>query len=146
MVDGKPVFVCCPAYEKPATDNPGQTFKKLEQMKSPRPARGHPATPASPGMKSDDASSTSAESAKSPKQEKIARTLAKLSPEDRAAAEKQKLCVVMKKSELGSMGVPIKLINDGKLVFLCCEGCVHAALKKWPTAKVAEASAETQEQ
>ena len=67
----------------------------------------------------------------------------KLSPEDREAAEKQKLCVVMKKSELGSMGVPIKLIQDGKPVFLCCEGCIDAALEKWPTAKVAESPAAT---
>ncbi len=148
MVDGKPVFICCPACEKSATDEPQETLKKLEQMKSAKPARGQPKPPAPSGSKSSDQesrihngltnTSPSPEGAMSPKQEKIAKQLAKLSPEDRAAAEKQKLCVVMKKSELGSMGVPIKLIHDGKPLFLCCKHCVDAALEKWPTAKVAE--------
>lgn len=225
MVDGKPVFVCCPACEKPAKDKPEETLKKLEQMKSSRPARSKPA---SPGMKSNDsesrieanlakldaedralaeqqgecvvlpnsllgsmgaprklmiegqpvficcaaceaaakekpaetlqkveqlkarnkpdkalANSSVPMPAASPKQDKIAKALAKLSPEDRAAAEKQKLCVVMKKSELGSMGVPIKLMRDGKPVFLCCEGCIDTALEKWPTAKRVEEANET---
>lgn len=225
MVDGKPVFVCCPACEKPATDKPEETLKKLEQMKSSRPTRSKPA---SPGMKSNDSESriqanlakldaadrvlaeqqgecvvlpnsllgsmgaprklmiegrsvficcaeceaaarekpaetlekveqfkarkkpenaltdsSSTQSAASPKQEKITKALAKLSPEDRAAAEKQKLCVVMKKSELGSMGVPVKLMREGKPLFLCCEGCVDTALEKWPTAKRVEEADKT---
>lgn len=231
-VDGKPVFVCCPACEKPARDKPEETLKKLEQMKSSRPIRSKPA---SPGMKSNDSeysesriqanlakldaadrvlaeqqgecvvlpdsllgsmgtprklviegqpvficcaaceaaakdkpaetlqkveqlkakrmaaapdkaltSSPSTKSALSPKQEKVAKALAKLSPDDRAAAEKQKLCVVMKNSELGSMGVPIKLMrDDGKPLFLCCEGCIDSALEKWPTAKRVEEADET---
>lgn len=141
MVDGKPVFVCCPACEKPAADNPVETQKKLQQMKSGQPPRREPEMPESPGMKSHDV--RTAGSALSPKQEKIAKSLAKLSADDRAAAEKQKLCVVMKKSELGSMGVPIKLIHDSKPVFLCCAGCIDAALEKWPTAKLADDPATT---
>ena len=50
----------------------------------------------------------------------------------------------MKKSELGSMGVPIKLMQDGKPLFLCCEGCVDAALEQWPTAKLAKGPAEAE--
>ncbi|MDB5347359.1 MAG: cusB [Schlesneria sp.] len=231
MVDGKPVFVCCPACEKPVTDKPQEALKKLEQMKSRRPERGGSTMPASPGMKSNESESkiqaalsklsaqdrelaeqqrecvvlpnsllgsmgtprklmieghpvfvccaaceaaakenpsetlqkvellksnkkaaldkestnttSPATAARSPKEEKIAKAFAMLSPEDRVAAEKQKLCVVMKGSELGSMGVPIKLIRDGKPLFLCCDGCVDAALEKWPAAKIADDSTAT---
>ena len=79
-----------------------------------------------------------------PKQQKIAATLAKLTPEDRAAAAKQKFCAVLKKNELGSMGVPIKLVLDGKPLFLCCPACLDTALEKWPTAKRVEAADGTQ--
>ena len=74
----------------------------------------------------------------SPKQEKIAKALAKLTSEDRTAAEKQKFCAVLPKSELGSMGTPIKLVRDGKPLFLCCEACLDTAIEKWPNAKRAE--------
>lgn len=50
---------------------------------------------------------------------KIQTTLEKLSPDDRALAVAQKFCVVLTKSRLGSMGVPVKLMLDGKPVFLC---------------------------
>ncbi len=48
--------------------------------------------------------------------------LAKLSPEDRAVAEKQKVCPVTD-APLGSMGVPIKVTIKGRTVLLCCGGC-----------------------
>ena len=54
--------------------------------------------------------------------EKIAAQLAKLSPEDRAAAEKQKNCPVTR-DLLGSMGVPLKVKVQGQELFLCCKGC-----------------------
>ena len=69
------------------------------------------------------------------KQEKTAKALAKLSAADRAAAEKQKFCALLPKSELGSMGKPIKLVRDGQPIFLCCESCLDSALEKWPNAK-----------
>jgi hypothetical protein len=47
---------------------------------------------------------------------------AKLPPEDRAIAEKQKVCPVTD-APLRSMGVPDKVTLKGKTVFLCCEGC-----------------------
>ena len=72
----------------------------------------------------------------SPKQEKIVKALAKLTSEDRAAAEKQKFCAVLPKSELGSVGMPIKLVREGKPVFLCCEACLDSAIEKWPNVKV----------
>jgi hypothetical protein len=49
--------------------------------------------------------------------------LAKLSPEDRAAAEAQKTCPVTDEL-LGSMGTPIKVTIEGRDVFVCCEGCI----------------------
>jgi hypothetical protein len=55
----------------------------------------------------------------------IAEAMAKLSPEDRALAEKQKVCVVAKEP-LGSMGTPIKVEHNGEVAFLCCSGCKEA--------------------
>lgn len=52
----------------------------------------------------------------------ITEAMAKLSPEDRALAEKQKVCVVAKEP-LGSMGTPIRVEHDGQVAFLCCSGC-----------------------
>lgn len=49
--------------------------------------------------------------------------MAKLSPEDRALAEKQKICPVSD-DPLGAMGTPIKVTVDGKDIFVCCQGCV----------------------
>jgi hypothetical protein len=54
----------------------------------------------------------------------IKEALAKLSPEDRALAEKQKTCPVTDEP-LGSMGTPIKVTVDGREAFVCCEGCVE---------------------
>jgi hypothetical protein len=60
----------------------------------------------------------------------IKANLAKLSPEDRALAEKQKFCVEQPDERLGgSMGVPIKLMIKGEPVFICCGGCKKNALK-----------------
>lgn len=54
--------------------------------------------------------------------DKTETNLAKLPAEERAAAEKQKICPVSEKP-LGSMGVPIKLDVEGKTVFICCPAC-----------------------
>lgn len=51
-----------------------------------------------------------------------AAALAKLSPEDRALAEKQKVCPVSGEP-LGSMGKPYKVNVEGRDVLLCCQGC-----------------------
>jgi hypothetical protein len=59
----------------------------------------------------------------------IKANLAKLSPEDRALADKQKYCVEQKDELLGSMGVPIKLTIKGEAVFVCCKSCEKHALK-----------------
>jgi hypothetical protein len=45
-----------------------------------------------------------------------------LSPEDRLLAERQKICPVTKKP-LDSMGGPVRVVVNGRVVFLCCDGC-----------------------
>ena len=56
--------------------------------------------------------------------------LAKLSPADRALAEKQKTCPVSGEP-LGSMGNPYKVTVEGQDVLLCCSGC-EAKIKENP--------------
>jgi hypothetical protein len=45
-----------------------------------------------------------------------------LSPEDRAAAEQQRVCPVSGEL-LGAMGKPIKITIGNRAAFLCCSGC-----------------------
>lgn len=52
----------------------------------------------------------------------IAAALAKLPEEERAAAERQRICPVTR-LPLGSMGKPPRLEVEGRSVFICCEGC-----------------------
>jgi hypothetical protein len=44
------------------------------------------------------------------------------STEDEKLIARQKVCPVMDEP-LGSMGAPVKVIVDGRVVFLCCKGC-----------------------
>lgn len=55
--------------------------------------------------------------------EKVEAALAKLSPEDRAAANKQHICPVSGEM-LGSMGTPQKVGVNGQEVWICCDGCM----------------------
>lgn len=66
----------------------------------------------------------------------ITEQLAKLPPEDRMAAERQKICPVTEQP-LGSMGVPPKVTVNGREVFLCCIGC-DDALKEAPEEHLAK--------
>ncbi|HYW79678.1 MAG TPA: efflux RND transporter periplasmic adaptor subunit [Thermoguttaceae bacterium] len=56
------------------------------------------------------------------KSAKLLAALSKLSADDRALAEKQRICPVTE-LPLGSMGTPIKVDVNGQPVFICCEGC-----------------------
>lgn len=53
---------------------------------------------------------------------RIKASLALLSTEDRALAEKQKICPVSGEP-LGTMGAPKKINVAGRDVFICCPGC-----------------------
>ncbi len=64
----------------------------------------------------------------SDKAAEIAAALEKLAAEDRAAAEKQKVCPVSGQP-LGSMGTPVKVTVKGQTLFLCCPGCKPAIEK-----------------
>jgi hypothetical protein len=52
-----------------------------------------------------------------------------LSTEDQLLAQKQKICPVTGES-LDSMGGPIRVLVNGKPVFICCEGCRKPLLKE----------------
>ncbi len=58
---------------------------------------------------------------------KIKAALAKLSLADRPAAAAQRYCPIMDTVRLGAMGTPVKVVIDGKPVFLCCSGCQDEA-------------------
>lgn len=80
------------------------------------------------GHEGHETSNTSAASA--PSDMELMRTeLAKLSPKDRATAEKQHVCSVTGKM-LGTMGPPLKLEVQGQTVWLCCPGCKETLLKE----------------
>jgi hypothetical protein len=61
-------------------------------------------------------------------EERVEKSFAELSPEDRPLASAQKFCAV-EATRLGSMGKPDKVMIDGQPVFLCCQGCRKRALK-----------------
>ncbi len=52
----------------------------------------------------------------------VSKGLAELSADDRAAAEKQRVCPVSG-DILGSQGKPYKVTVKGQVVFLCCPAC-----------------------
>jgi hypothetical protein len=55
-------------------------------------------------------------------------TLAALEEFDKEGIARQKVCPVSGEP-LGSMGDPIKVLIDGKPLYLCCEGCVPKVMK-----------------
>ncbi len=69
---------------------------------------------------------------------KIEAALAKLSADDLALAQKQKICPVSKEA-LGGMDTPIKVTVAGRDVFICCQGC-EEELRKNPDKYLANIS------
>jgi uncharacterized protein (TIGR03000 family) len=61
-------------------------------------------------------------------QKEVASNLARLDPEDRKLAERQRFCAAQEGIHLGAMGVPVKITVKGQQVFLCCKGCAEKAL------------------
>jgi hypothetical protein len=51
-----------------------------------------------------------------------------LSPEDQRLVDRQKICPVTEEP-LGSMGVPVRVVVAGRVVFVCCKGCTPALTK-----------------
>jgi hypothetical protein len=60
-------------------------------------------------------------------EQEIQAAIAELPEADRPLAVAQRWCAVEQDNRLGSMGAPIKVILDGKPVFLCCSGCTKRA-------------------
>ena len=54
--------------------------------------------------------------------DKMKAELAKLSPEDATAAERQHMCPVSGEM-LGTMGAPLKIDVKDQQVWICCDGC-----------------------
>jgi Cu(I)/Ag(I) efflux system membrane fusion protein len=138
QVDGQTVFVCCDACKDAALGKPAETLAKVAKLKQGKsaPAAASPPggvpdkvnqpetiKPAAPA-KTDEVMNAPGKGADA----KIQAALAKLSVEDRKLAESQNLCPVLETSRLGSMGKPVKIMVDGKPVFLCCEACREDAL------------------
>jgi RND family efflux transporter MFP subunit len=107
VLKGEAVFLCCKGCEKDALTEPEKTLRKVEELKQ---AKGKPPT----------ASSSS-------KETRVKAALAKLSDEDRKLVEAQKYCVIEQGNLLGSMGTPVKVVIQGKPVFLCCPSCEEEA-------------------
>lgn len=124
-VDGQPVFICCDGCKDQALAKPAETLAQVAKSKQAKPVAVVAASPTDDAPPPPVAESSVAAAPQSDGREetKIQTALEKLSPEDRASAVAQKFCVVLTKSRLGSMGVPVKLMLDGKPVFLCCEAC-----------------------
>ena len=59
--------------------------------------------------------------------EEMIAALSGLSPEDRALAERQRICPVTE-MPLGSMGAPPKVDVNGQTIFICCNGCRKSLL------------------
>ena len=79
------------------------------------------------GCKDDAVKSGKETLAKVEKLKKATAAIAKLPAADQPLAEAQLFCPIEEGSRLGSMGMPIKLMLEGKPVFLCCKGCEDAA-------------------
>jgi YHS domain-containing protein len=60
-----------------------------------------------------------------------------LTEADRPAVERQEVCPVLG-TRLGEMGTPIKLVVNGKPLYLCCKGCI-AKVQVNPTKYLAAA-------
>ncbi len=60
--------------------------------------------------------------------EKMKAELAKLSPEDAAAVERQHFCPVSGEM-LGTMGAPLPVEVNGQRVWICCVGCKDQLLE-----------------
>lgn len=101
------------------------------------PAAGSIYFGGSGGAKSGSTVSTVRPSTPEDPDAQVEAALAALSPEDRRLAEAQKFCPVLPDNLLGSMGTPVKLIVDGKPVFVCCSGCKAGALAN-PAATLAK--------
>jgi hypothetical protein len=92
--------------------------------------QNQPGTKANPPAAREPAAPDSQKSAQAKSSEgTVPEGLMELSAEDRALAEKQRVCPVTGEL-LGSMGKPVKVTVKGQTVFLCCPGCEDSINKE----------------
>jgi YHS domain-containing protein len=103
------------------------------------PRAGSDQSPGTPTGKAAGTAGGPAADADAPQGEAAAVGLAELSPDDRAAAEKQRACPVTGE-RLGIMGKPYKVTVKGQTLFLCCSGC-EEELKQDPDKYLAKLGA-----
>jgi Cu(I)/Ag(I) efflux system membrane fusion protein len=114
VIDGQTLFVCCEGCKEEALADPQKTLARLALIKEGE-------TSASSGEIATSSAENETEEAE------VAAALAELPDNDRALASAQRDCAVLD-NRLGSMGMPVKVMIDGKPVFLCCEGCRKKAM------------------
>jgi hypothetical protein len=83
---------------------------------------------ASDGLKSVQPSASDAPGSDLATLEEIESALKQLAPEEERLARQQRVCPVTK-FPLGSMGKPVRMEVEGRIVFLCCKGCEKSLLK-----------------
>lgn len=123
MIEGQPVFLCCAGCKSTALAKPKETLQKVKTLREQK----------------QPTETSAREIALKETDPEIRAELLKLSDGDLQLVLAQKICVVAENSRLGSMGPPLKVMIDGKPVFLCCDGCRETALEKpQETLKAAE--------
>jgi Cu(I)/Ag(I) efflux system membrane fusion protein len=115
-LDGKPVLLCCTGCVDQARRHPERTLRTvaagLQPADSARQVSGENLPPRTldPEEEAD-----------------IKAALDKLAPADRALAVQQRFCPIQGENRLGEMGKPVKILLDGRPVFLCCKNCEKKA-------------------
>jgi YHS domain-containing protein len=128
-VNGQTVFLCCEGCREALLEEPDKYLAKLAESTSSEHTQVEaPDLELPPIGEMELAAPSSTEThptkqqADQPDLAEITAALSQLSAEDRQLAEKQRLCPVAG-MQLGSMGVPAKVIVHGRPVFICCEAC-----------------------
>ena len=114
-IEGKTLFLCCNGCSEEATTNPTATLATLDRL------LGKTSGNSSVQRKADTTSKKESD--------EISAAIAELPSDEQVIAKGQQFCALLPENALGSMGRPIKLMIDGKPVFVCCDGCREAALK-----------------
>jgi len=147
-VNGRTVFLCCDGCREALLAEPEKYLAILaERAASGRDQTEVPQVELPPIGEMELASPPSAEPsvaephAGSSGAPEINASLSKLSPEDRQLAVEQRICPVTG-TALGRMGVPVKVMVRGRVVFICCEGC-RASLLAEPAKYLAKLDQET---
>ncbi len=113
-IEDRTVFLCCMGCREKALSNPTTTLAMLDNLLNKLSEKNFSQSKSKP-----QSSSLANE---------IAEALAELSTDDQMIAKKQRFCALLVENQLGSMGIPIKLMIEGRPVFLCCDACRESAL------------------